>query len=302
MSTVRALETNPNRSLQVCAVCDADVLFLTTCPACGTPTGSTVAPARTTGQTGQVLSYAEAARARSRTPLPDELTRAWQAPAPRTRPATKSDDWTASGSGRKRTLRLARPLAAIGALLVVALGISVAVTQLADHHSNSLLSPPALTPPQRYVTSGLPFEATFPATPVVSHDQLLLLKLPYTATVYSATSGSSTVSIGVYPLPLGKAGHFSVRDFVRSFLAASDSTPAGTTLKAEGITKVHGMAEVSLATTTSGGRSAGFGTLVLDGHIAYEILAIGPASTVDSTFQQVMRHFRIVNPALGTTF
>ncbi len=302
MSTIRTLETSPSRRHQVCAVCDADVLFLPKCPACGTPTGSTVAPPSAGGQTGQVLSYAEAARARSRTVLPDELTRAWQPPAPSGRAAHRSDDWTASGSAAKRTLRRARPLAAIAVVLAIAIAISIAVTQASDHHTASVLSPPVLSSPQRYVATGLPFEATFPTKPVVSHDQLRLLNLPYTATVYSATAGSSTVSIGIYPLPLGKPGHFSVGAFVRNFLGAGGVTPAGTTLSSDGITKVDGMATVFLAATTDGGASAGFGRLVLDGHIAYEILAIGPATTIDSTFQQVMRHFRIVNPALGTTF
>jgi hypothetical protein len=189
-------------------------------------------------------------------------------------------------------------LVAIAVLAVAAIGGPILANELSSHSQQNQLDAPALTSPQRYEASGLPFVAEFPSAPSVGHVHLALVRAPYTATIYTADSGSSAVTVGVYPFPLGKLGRFSAGTFIHTVIShgALASRP---TLRERGATEIQGLPAAFLASTHDGGALADFGVMVLDGHVAYEILVSGPATTVDTTFQHVMSTFRIVDPADG---
>lgn len=256
---------------------------------------------------GQMVNFQDAARARQKSGLPEELLRAWQPPATDRR-SPKSDDWSSTNGAGTQVRRLRRPLALLAAAAVVIAGASIAAVELTSH-GNPLSSTgtgsggaPKFAAPARYHARGFPFVASFPSKPTVSHQKLHLLRLPYTATTYTAQDGSTSISVGVYPLPVGNPLNYHLHQFVHAFVNTSGTAPAGATVHAGAVSTFQGVKAVSLAGTADGGTSAGFGLIVLDGHVAYEILAIGPSSSVDSTFRSALKHFRIVKPSLGFTF
>jgi hypothetical protein len=267
------------------------------------------------------------ARARStKSGLPPELVRAWQTPAQaaQVRREPKVEEWSAgAASGGKRGKAIKRAWLAAGAV-VAAVGLTAGGLALTGHHSPAGAasgpiaggSNPAIQPngsssqssgssshsvaaAQTYAASGLPFAAEFPASPTKTQQHLHLLNVPFTATTYTSTSGSTTESVGVYPLPLGNGAHFDLANFVHAFLGMD---PSSTTLTPGPTTTFQGMKAVPLAATSSGGNEAFFGLLVLDGHVVYEVLVSGPATTVDTDWHAALAKFRVVHPALGTSF
>lgn len=304
-----------------CAVCDADVLFLAVCPACGSPTGNDgrpppppaapppVAwpPAAVAGgdQMGVMVSFADAARMRNRAALPEALVRAW-APVPGTGPSpSSSGDDFAVARRRRALLPSRRSLALLVAAVVVALAAAIGLQlfHLAGRPAAGI--PPQRSSPvavSRYEAGGLAFMAAFPVGPTLSHEHLSLLGLGYVASSYTAESAGTLLSVGVYPLPVGFGRPVPAATFVRNFLRLDGVEPSGSSVSAGAMTKIEGLDAAMLAGTADGGRSATFGAIVLDGHIVYELLATGPATTVDQTFKRFLAHFRIVDPALGFTF
>lgn len=321
-------------SSQRCAVCDADVLFLSVCPACGSPTGnataaaapgavaaSVAAPAAAAAaagpgaRMGQMVSFADAARARNKTALPDELIKAWQ-PVPPVRHPRRDEFVAASSSSRWRGgSRRSRILAAAAAIVVAAAAVGVQLshgtvappghdalthgTAPAARSTHASGSGPAMS---RYEAAGMPFSAAFPSAASMSRQHLRLLHLPYVATSYTSISAGTMVSVGVYPLPIRFGARVPLGTFVRSFLRLSGVVPPGSKVSAGHMTKLQGLDSVMVAGTADGGLSATFGAIVLDGHIVYEVLATGPATSVDQTFQKFLARFRIADPALGWTF
>lgn len=306
---------------QRCAVCDADVLFLPVCPACGSPTGNDgvpppppVAPPPIAwppeatgggGQMGTMVSFADAARKRNHGALPDQLVRAW-APPPGAlvSPSSRADDFAVAR--RHRTIvpaRRGRVLlgAAVAVVLAAALGLQLSHL---DRQPAAGIPPHGSAPaaPSRYEAGGLPFTAAFPVAPTLSHEHLSLLGLGYVASSYTAESSGTVLSVGVYPLPVGFGHPVPVATFVRNFLRIEGVERPGTSVSAGAMTKMQGLDAAMLAGTSDGGRVATFGAIVLDGHVVYELLATGPATTVEGTFGTFLARFRIVDPALGFTF
>ncbi|MHB8243733.1 MAG: hypothetical protein ACYDGN_00065 [Acidimicrobiales bacterium] len=308
MSIVGARNSSGASDRQRCGICDADVLFLTVCPACGAPVGSRVpvltdAASSERPQPARVSSFAEVARAQSRTPLPEQLIRAWEPPGPRRTPP-RPDEWTSGGKRRhlRRTTSVPRSrLSVVLLIALVVLGGSIAALQLSNRAGHGRLGPPMLTSPRIYDMSGNPFQAAFPSHPTTRALPLHLLRLRYTASLYSSISGSSTVMVGVYPLPVGNPKNFRSGPLIRTLLATAGSVSAGTTLHGGVSATIQGLRSEWIATTTSGGQRSSFGVLVLDGHVVYEVLVTGPATTADITFHRFLRHFKITNPAGGFT-
>jgi hypothetical protein len=306
---------------QRCAVCDADVLFLAVCPACGSPTGSEglppprpaapppVAwpPAAVDGghQMATMVSFADAARKRNQGALPDQLVRAW-APPPGAVVSRSSSADDFAVARRHRTLvpaRKGRVLLGVAVAVALATALGLQLSHLGRPAAGGTPthgSAPAA--PSRYEAGGLPFTAAFPVAPTLSHEHLSLLGLGYVASSYTAESSGTVLSVGVYPLPVGFGHPVPAATFVRTFLRLDGVEPPGTSVSAGAMTKIQGLDAAMLAGTADGGRVATFGAIVLDGHIVYELLATGPATTVDRTFGTFLAHFRIVDPALGFTF
>lgn len=302
---------------QRCRVCDADVLFLATCPACGTPTRADTplavvpAPSKQDDLSDERsaetirLSFAEAARARAKAhaPLPQELLRAWQPVPDRSQPAAKPDEWlSATRRGRvkgqaKLSSKRRNWLIGLAVLAVVAIGTPLGLKEFSANNAQHKLSAPALIPEQTYTPGGYPISARFPTVPSVVRVPLSLAGSSYTATIYTSTSGSTAVTIGVYPFPIGKLTTTSPAAFLRGFIKGGAISTAH--LHDGGQTVVEGLPAARLAATIHGGTLADFGVMVLDGHYAVEVLASGPATTVDKTFQQVMSNFRIDEPQKG---
>jgi hypothetical protein len=307
---------------QRCAVCDADVLFLVVCPACGSPTGNDgrtpppppapppVAwpPAGVDGgaKTGTMVSFADAARIRNGGALPDRLVQAW-APVPGTgmSPSASGDDFAVARRRRTTLVSSRSGLVVLGVVVVVALAAALGLQlahlgrQPADGIPPQGSNPPAVS---RYEAGGLPFTAAFPVAPTLSHERLSLLGLGYVASSYTAESSGTVLSVGVYPLPVGFGTPVPAATLVRNFLRLDGAEPSGTSVSAGAMTKIDGLDAAMLAGTADGGRVASFGALVLDGHVVYELLVTGPATTVDQTFGTFLARFRIVDPELGFTF
>lgn len=148
-----------------------------------------------------------------------------------------------------------------------------------------------------YQAGGWPFVASFPSHPAVSRVSTSLMRSKYTATVYSAVTNGSDVTVGVYPFPLG-VPKMSANTFLRTFVSQQGVRRVTGALMGSSQT-FQGLPAVSFAQTSNGGNMADFGTVVLDGHVAYVVLVSGPATTVTSAFQHALRSFRIVDPARG---
>jgi hypothetical protein len=273
-----------------------------------------------------MVSFADAARARNRTVLPEELLRAWEPPAAERhlnteRHVDRSDEFAGAHAPGGKSGGRGRRLAIGAAALVVVVAGSVTAVVLTHHSSPSKsatqaqtkthqTSPP-VSPPgaqhsapaaRHYSADGMPFSAVFPRTPKVSHSHLSVLNHPITSVSYTASAGGTTESVGVFPLPIGNPLSFNLRRFARAFLGVSGTAPAGTTLSAGAESRIQGLATVMVAATSAGGQWATFGAIVFDGHVAYEVLATGPSTKVDAAFHSLMTHFRVSHPALGFSF
>jgi len=394
-------EVSVKASEERCRVCDADVLFLSTCPFCSTPVGETSAPTPVAVPVATTPRPAAAARAVSRGTVPEELTRAWdrskerakpprrdsgrarteasgtkraaskpaakasapkraaskpaaprkkpapdgttaapasRAPAPSTTtatpvpvlddfaplapwsttppaavpaerhesPQTSSDlsSWTIVPRPWRRRAALRRAqlrwvLVMVTLLAVVGGGAIMAVTMTKS--APPVWAPPAYEPgtAQLYdAGGGWTFAAEFPSAPAVERVPSSLDGKPYTATVYSAVSLSATMTVGVYPFPLGPSSlgqTMSARGFLRREVTGSGFSPANGLLRPTNSATLQGLPGLWLATSFDGGNSASFGVIVLDGHVAYEVVVTGPATTVNTSFRQVLHTFRIID-------
>lgn len=307
-------------STQRCGHCDADVLFLSTCPACGMPTGNgespatygngkllpfaPVGPARKGPEMAQVLTLADAARARNNA-LEEQLVKTWREP-PTHRP--RSDDWNAGRSagarvpGSDKKLRSGRKrlvlFACLGAALVagaVGLGLSESLSSPPTSNSTTALTP------TRFDAGGAAFEALFPSVPITVSQRLSFAGRPYVAYSYATEQGSTALSVGVYALPIGPippgvTQESLARGFLRS--AGSAGSVGDARARAGATTRVGNLPGVTIAGTGGSGTAAA-GTLVFDGHILYEILAVGPANGLAASLQHFQAHFRVVDWRYG---
>jgi len=355
VTTASRNEAAVRASEQRCHVCDADVLFLSTCLFCGTAVRAAsgpdplvlpavVPPAPPTLPAGApraaMASAPGAARAAARGAIPDELTRAWErnkersrqtprgsrqgpnlsaplragpvAPAsartgsPNLAPGRGStarqrvrDEWVAVPP-RTRLIavyasRLRRALAIV---LVLALATGGVIAAMAMSHKSA---PVAAAAQHHYDAGGWTFAADFPSTPSVTRFRSSLGGKPYTATFFSAASHSFDMVVGVYPFPIGKPVT-SARTFLRRELTGPHHSPVSVRLRPGTSTTVQGLPSVWLAPTLDAGSMASFGVIVLDGHVAYEIVVKGPSSTADATLKRTLLAFRIVDPARATVF
>jgi len=303
--TIRASE-------QRCRVCDADMLFLSSCVFCGTPVGEVRPPA---------LLVPVGARVASRGAIPDELTRAWalkertQRSHPGSRrgrvggvgptesvrtPVAAPDGWLAATRRSRRLGDVSRSRWALA--IVLALGVAAAAV-MASMTTGQLSPPSAGAPqghhaeaPQRYDAGGWTFAADFPSAPSVVRLRSSLDGRPYIATFYSAVSPKADMDVGVYPYPIGKPT-MSALTFLRRESTGAGRSPVRVRLRPRATTTFQGLPALWLATTSDGGNKASFGVIVLDGHVAYEVVLTGPSSTVNESFQQALKTFRIVDPA-----
>jgi hypothetical protein len=208
------------------------------------------------------------------------------------------DDWVAVNRRSRRLAvygsRLRRALAIVVALAVVTAGVMVAMTMSGS-------SPSVAGAQQRYDAGGWTFAADFPSAPKVTHFRSSLGGKPYTATFYSADSHNLEMVVGVYPFPIGKPVT-SARTFLRRELTGAAHSPVSVRLRPGPSTTVQGLPSVWLAPTFDGHATATFGVIVLDGHVAYEIVLKGPSSTGDASLQQIVHTFRIIDPARARVF
>jgi hypothetical protein len=296
-------ETLPTASEQRCPKCDADVLFLSTCPHCGTrirelglplnvlPFGAPPARGTPAAQTNQ--------RVPRKSGIPDELIRAWDRPAQApSRKAVKARDEFALGNGRSSVSHAVRNRG-----LKVFLGAAVAIGAVAagamalNGHKSSPPAQAASTPVQFSATvSQLNFQETFPATPTVLHTPARFDGRPYVVTSYSANAGTNDLIVSVLPFPVGKPPKTGAYKFLKGFVAHQNIVPNAGRLHAGRATRVEGLPSAWLAATANGGNWALFGVIILDGHVAWEVLEIGPATSVTSNFQQALKSFLIANP------
>lgn len=240
-----------------------------------------------------MVSFAEAARTRSRAVIPDELTRAWDRPGESRRVAPSSaDEWVAAAR-HAPPVRIASRSRILWVLAIILVAGAATVGVMTTRGGSS--SPARTAAPQSYQASGFPFAVSFPVAPSVSHIRLQLMNVPYTATLYSATSGTTDVAVGVYPFPIG-VPKMSGQAFLRIFASHPGSAPAEARLRSGRSATIQGLPALWLAASANGGASAGFSVLVLDGHVAYEILVTGPSTSVTTTLGQIVRTFRVLDP------
>ncbi len=301
MPVPSALGNGETRHPGRCRVCDADILFLSTCPACGAPADTAPTPDGALHRAGpgpvpatgsaQVVRLGDATRPRSRTPQAAGRAPARAAPASSGRPTRPPDEWTAAAPARTGGAK--RLTAALGLVAVLAIGAGLVASGLSSR-ARQQGATPSLLAPRSFRAGGFPFTAALPSAPAASHNHLRLAAKGYVATVYSSASDGVTVSIGVYPFPVGSPAGFHLRSFVSAFLTKSAQHG---TLSMARTTRFDGVKAVRLAGV--GGRTGGIGMVVLDGHVAYEVLVLGPSSLAVPLFHEVMAHFRIAHPSLG---
>jgi hypothetical protein len=320
-----------------CRACDADVLFLSTCPNCGAPTnrdsyekpskrgggrsgggvsaavagggmrgsasagsasgaggrtgGSSTAGGSSGGSSaaGGRTGGSSTAGAADRNAIPAALLRAWEQPK------------AFKGPSRLGQVRW-RKLGAVSALIIVlgVAGAAVAITRAAHPPTAATSSPvtrPAAITPRIFAGEGFPFIAQFPVTPVISSQQAVFAGRSYTETTYTGSSLQSDVVVTVSPFPIGKP-MWTAQTFLRR-LAGRQVSTKGVRLRSGATTKVQGLPAVWIASTSEGGNFGTFGVIILDGHVAFEVIVGGPATTVTFTFSHVMHGFRIIDPSRG---
>jgi hypothetical protein len=233
--------------------------------------------------------------------LPQELVRAWDRPAPANRRLVRAKDDFAVGTGGSRVSKKSRSRAlAIAAAVALAGSAFVAGTSLLRSHSSPQGSAPTAPvlpdAPGIYSAGAWTFTAKFPATPVSVRAGARLDGKGYTVTTFSASVGASNTSVSVFPFPIGKVST-DAGTFLRHFVKTNDSAPNGGTLKAGKSTTVQGYPALWIASTFDGGNSAMFGVVVLDGHVAWELIEMGPATTVTTSFQEELQGFHISDPS-----
>lgn len=190
------------------------------------------------------------------------------------------------------------------AALVVALGLVAAgvMATITTGH----LGVPGTKPPQgfhagpahQYDAGGWTFAAAFPAPPTATRLQESLDGKPYVATFFSSASATVDMNVGVYPYPLGKPG-VGADTFLRRALTTIRHSPVHQGLQPGKSTQVQGLPAIWLAATFDGGNMASFGVIVLDGHVAYEVVLTGPSTTINGSFRQALGAFKILDPARG---
>ncbi len=295
MRVTPALGDGENRHPGRCRVCDADILFLSSCPACGAPSDSPPKGALDPAGAGPAVAAGSVLGdgARSRTPQPAGRPPLSPVPGSSGRPMRPSDEWT-TAADRAVTGRARRLTIALGLVAALAVGAGLVASGLTSRIRQPGATP-NLLPPRLFRGGGFPFTASLPSAPATSHTRLVLANRRYVATVYSSAAGGVTASIGVYPFPVGSPARFHLRSFVSAFLAKGSAQRGG--LSMARTTRVEGMKAVPL--TGVGGRAGGIGMVVLDGHVAYEVLVLGPSRLAAPLFREVMAHFRVAHPSLG---
>ncbi len=225
--------------------------------------------------------------------VPPELAGAWE-PQPQPSTARSQDNWSAGGRS-SIAIGVRMPRLAVCLVIVLAMA-AVAAGTIALHRSNH----PAQASPQTYSVGRYKFVASFPTAPAVTSIAARFDRLSYTETIYSAYQGSSYSSVEVFPFPIGKPKKTTADAFLRRFVARSRTGPGGARLTPGRATTVQGLPSLWLAAAFNGGNTAFFGVIVLDGHVAYELVEMGPATTVNTDFERSLQTFRIVDP--GTAF
>jgi hypothetical protein len=206
------------------------------------------------------------------------------------------DEWVA-GAKRSRRLdaghrsRLRRVSATV---LVLALAGGAVALMTTSHEATPPVAGRGTTP--RYDAGGWVFSADFPSAPTVTHFSSSLGGQPYTVTLYSSVSARDDMIVGVYPFPVGKAT-MSAATFLRREITDAHRSPVKVHLQPGTSTTVQGLPSVRLATKFDGASTSSLGVVILDGHVAYEIVVTGPSSTVGTGFRQALSSFRIVDPA-----
>jgi len=185
------------------------------------------------------------------------------------------------------------------AAVVVAGVIALMTTNHVGPPSTKAPQPFHAGPPKRYDAGGWIFTADFPSSPSVVRLRTSLDGTPYIATFYSAVSSSVDMNVAVYPYPLGKPSSVSAATFLRRAVTSAGQSPVHRKLQPGTSTNVQGLPALWLAATFDGGTMASFGVIVLDGHVAYEIVLSGPSTTINASFRQALDAFRIVDPAKG---
>lgn len=293
-----------------CRQCDADVLFLSTCPHCGASTGKPEPPVlRQTAAVPPVPAVivppalAESARPQNRavkSGLPVELTRAWQGPQDR---RSRTDEWTAAREGERghnlaskgsHQVTSKRLLGAVFAALVALGAVAVGVS-VATHTQQPVQSLTRV--PQTFNAAGWVFQANFPSTPSAARLGASLYGKHYTETFYTSTSATDDMTVAVVPFPVGMPT-MSADAFLRGFVGKAPKAGGGH-LRTGRATEIQGLPSLWLAATGDGGNMATFGVVILDGHVAYEILVTGSAVSVNTAFSAAVHSFRIVDPAKG---
>ncbi len=209
--------------------------------------------------------------------MPPELLKAWDAPKERVRPARTQDTWTSSGhSNPVGGVRLSRVAVTLGIVIAIA---ALAAGTLVLHRSVN----PKDAAPATYAAGRYSFVAAFPTAPMVTSVRARFDGKPYTETMYAASDGSTYSSVRVFPFPIGSP-RTSAFTFLRRFVARNHAGPRGGSLRAGRTTMVQGLPSLWLADAFDGGNTAFFGVIVLDGHVAYELIEMGPATTVNMDF------------------
>lgn len=328
-------EVLPGVEEQRCAACGADVLFLSTCPSCGTPVaGRSVAPdelpvLRLVGEAGPGAGGG-AQRVETPGSIPEELRRAWEYRPRRARrrpgvpsaPAGPSGGLSAARPELRPTAAPAAPwpggrvLGAAGGvppgavpadgrvartrprvsrrLLVAVLATVVLVggAALGLREARSTARPVGPAVESFSVPGARGFVAAFPSPPVVTRIPALFVGKPYTATVYLSVSGGTEFLVGVYPFPLGFPSMSATQFldiFARQIVGAA--VPARLVPRAAGT--FDGLPAVTTTSSAAGGASAARGEFVLDGHVGYFFVALGPSSTVGSAFARFAARFAL---------
>jgi hypothetical protein len=253
----------------LCRHCGTAIDFLSSCPSCGTVAG--IDPSLSDGEAAKLPKLSLVApppppaqpaqpwEPPRRSPLPEELTRAWDISAgPKTKPV--------------RTKR--RRQAAVGALVLIVVGGVLAGVLAA----RSTIAPTktASGTPRTFAAQGAPFSASFPAPTMESHANMRLAGLPVVTTAYTAFSGSQEFSATVYPFPLGKLTmtaeqflkNFTQRYASKAHLAIPGWTP----------TTFRGLPALSALLKSPDGSTYIKILSVLDGHIGYVLTVSGNSS------------------------
>ncbi|MGH9172120.1 MAG: hypothetical protein ACRD0Z_14825 [Acidimicrobiales bacterium] len=235
--------------------------------------------------------------------IPDELTKAWDRPGHANRRAARAKDEFALGDGRSKTSSAlhSRTLSLVVVAALALAAVAAGAILLVRHSSHESAAPAAPSAPGVYSAGRWTFTASFPVTPASVQSSATLYGRRYTVTTFSSTSGQDAESVSVFPFPVGRPTG-DADAFLRTFVAQNSSPAAVGKVTPGKAARVQGLPALWLASSANGGTSAMFGVVILDGHVAWEIIETGPSTTVTMGFQQALKTFRIADPAKAFTW